>query len=360
MHKLFNTAKRVLFIILGVTFITSSFTSSGYTMPTFEGENGGNAGKSGTQGTAASEVPAIAAADVSEKLPKTLKEIYEGSRVSEDVVDYIKYYNSEYPEFTEVFSIGKSLEGRELTVIKIGKGSRTIFINAEHHPREYITAILLLNQVEMLCEAYSKDLSVDGFKVRDLLDSVSIYFLPLVNPDGVEICKNENPGWYWNARGVNLNKNYDAEWRKSSRDSAAGDSGKAAFSESETKAVKDFCEVLGFDLSIAYHAAGEIIYWYFSQKGKDVERDGKLAEILSKVTGYDLVSMKSSMGGIDRGGGFKDWVVDKLHTPSFTIEVGKGSMTKPLSFSEYSSIWDKNKNVPLYMADAVKKAESRK
>ncbi len=283
---------------------------------------------------------------------KTLEQIYKSKDVYTDTQKRLTEFNKNYSNITYLFSAGKSVQKRDLSVLKIGNGSKKIFINAAHHPREYIGTILTLNQIQNLLEAYTNNSSIDGQKIRNLLDNqVTYYFMPLVNPDGVQICVNGSPSYYFNANKVDLNHNYDALWFK--KITTTYSTGTKAFSEPETQAVRDLCLTIEFDLTLAYHAAGDIIYWYFGQEGADKTRDMAYANMLKSTTGYSLVSpanYKSSTSG------FKDWCVYKLKIPSFTLEVGgKRGITKPVEWSYYSTIWNQNKLVPVRIAKQLMK-----
>ncbi|EPR09593.1 M14 family zinc carboxypeptidase [Ruminiclostridium papyrosolvens] len=278
---------------------------------------------------------------------KTLEQIYKSKDVYTETQKRLTEFNKNYSNITYLFSAGKSVQKRDLSVIKIGSGSKKIFINAAHHPREYIGTILTLNQIQNLLEAYASNGSIDGQKVRNLLDNqVTFYFMPLVNPDGVQICVSGSPSYYFNANKVDLNHNYDALWFK--KITSTYSTGTKVFSEPETQAVRDLCLNIEFDLTLAYHAAGNIIYWYFGQEGADRTRDLTYANMLKTTTGYSLVSpsnYKSSTSG------FKDWCVQKLKIPSFTLEVGgKRGITKPVEWSYYSTIWNENKLIPVRIA----------
>lgn len=283
---------------------------------------------------------------------KTLEQIYHSKEVYRDTETRLSELNKNYSNITYLFTIGKSVQNRNLTVIKVGSGPKKIFINASHHPREYMGTILALNQIQYILEAYSANRTLDGYSIKKLLDKeVSFYFMPLVNPDGVQICVNGAPSYYFNANKVDLNHNYDALWQKEITDTYS--TGPKAFSEPETQAVKALCENVEFDLTIAYHAAGDIIYWYFGQEGADRQRDLAYANMLKSLTGYSLVSpanYKSSTSG------FKDWCVMKLKIPSFTIEIGgKRGLYKPVEWSWYNSVWQKNQLVPIRTAKQLLK-----
>ena len=50
------------------------------------------------------------------------------------------------------------------------------------------------------------------------------------------------------------------------------------------------------------------------------------------------------------GGGFKDWIIQKLHIPSFTVEVGKGE--NPLDISQLDGIYNKLEKMLVYLISA--------
>lgn len=248
---------------------------------------------------------------------KTLEQIYRSRDVYKDTQTRLSEFNKMYGSITYLFSAGKSVKSRDLSVLKVGNGPKKIFINASHHPREYMGTILTLNQIQYILEAYKNNQTIDGCNIKKLLDDqVSFYFMPLVNPDGVQICVNGSPSYYFNANKVDLNHNYDADWFK--KITSTYSTGQTAFSEPETQAVKALCESIEFELTIAYHAAGDIIYWYYGQQGAAKTRDLAYANILKDTTGYSLVGTKNYK---DSTSGFKDWCVQKLKIPSFTIEI---------------------------------------
>ncbi len=278
---------------------------------------------------------------------KTLQQIYSSKDVYTDTQNRLKELNKNYGNITYLFTAGKSVQARDLTVLKVGNGSKKIFINASHHPREYMGTILTLNQAQYILEAYSNNQVIAGCNIKQLLDNeVSFYFMPLVNPDGVQICVNGSPDYYFNANKVDLNHNYAADWTK--RITSTYSTGTSPFSEPETQAVKYLCESVEFDITIAYHAAGDIVYWYYGQQGAAKTRDLAYANLIKDTTGYSLVSpsnYKSSTSG------FKDWCIQTLKIPSFTIEIGgKRGLSKPVEWPLYNSIWQKNSLVPVKIA----------
>ncbi len=203
-----------------------------------------------------------------------------------------------------------------------------LIVQSSIHAREYITAYLTLKLIE---------------RAEKILQKGSLYFIPILNPDGVKTALNENPLYKANARGVDLNVNFDARWgtgEKNVRKSASENYiGKYPFSERETRAIRDFTLFIQPNLTISYHAKGEEIYYEFFQDGLEKDRDEKIAKIVASCTGYKVKSTLNSAGG------YKDWCIEKLKIPALTIEVGNDDLSHPIGKRRLGKIYRQNKLV---------------
>lgn len=242
--------------------------------------------------------------------------------------------------------IGKSAEGRDLFALLVGTHTRPVGIATYvMHAREWVTAYLAMQHV------------------RRGLVTGGVWVVPLVNPDGAllvqegaEAVRGEererlcamNGGtdfslWKANARGVDLNVNWDAKWGTGAQNvrfpAPANYIGSVPCSEPETRALRDFTLQVRPDFTLSYHTKGEVIYWHFHQPPLRKRRDRRLAEVLSRVTGYPLAEAKGSAGG------YKDWCVEKLKIPAFTVEAGRDDLSHPLGFSALPDILGKNLDV---------------
>lgn len=96
----------------------------------------------------------------------------------------------------EVSVVGESFEGRSISMIKAGKGPHSIMAWTQMHGDEP-TATMATFDILNFLEAKG-----DGFdKLRKtILDSTTIYFVPMLNPDGAEKYQRRN------AQGFDLNR----------------------------------------------------------------------------------------------------------------------------------------------------------
>lgn len=277
------------------------------------------------------------------------------------VLDGLK---ARYP-FLTLFTYGKSVMGKELRGITIGKGETQVFYNAAHHANEWITTPVVLKFVEDYAYAYANHENIGIEDAEALYRRTTLFVSPLVNPDGVDLVTGalssgeyyrkavaiaENypavrfpDGWKANIAGTDLNLNYPANWEKAKElkyaqgfvSPAPRDFvGTAPLSAPESKAVYDLTNEHDFRLILAYHTQGEIIYW----KYLDYDPPGALeiGQLMSERSGYplELTPEYSSYAG------YKDWFIETFNRPGYTIEAGEG--VSPLPLSQFGKIYRDN------------------
>jgi len=82
--------------------------------------------------------------------------------------------------------VGKSVQGRELKLITIGHGKKKIFMWSQMHGDEPTATAALFDIFNFINDTTNKDFC------KALFDRVTLYFLPMVNPDGAERFKRRN------------------------------------------------------------------------------------------------------------------------------------------------------------------------
>lgn len=102
------------------------------------------------------------------------------------VYENLNILRSTYP-FLEIGSAGRSILGKNIPYVRVGRGQKEVFYSAAIHANEWITSIILLEFLYEYCNAIQINGTIWGFSARRLFESVSIYIMPIVNPDGVDL-----------------------------------------------------------------------------------------------------------------------------------------------------------------------------
>ena len=261
-----------------------------------------------------------------------------------------KSLSHRYP-FIKCGVLSKSLCGRDIEYLRIGKGKEQALFVGGVHGMEWLTSLLLLVFCERLCISIAQGERLLGIDMKSFLEKKGLFLIPCLNPDGTEISihggqesrayknlvldvsKGNTSNWQANARGVDLNHNFDASWENLSKlEKKHGILGPAPTqyggirpeSELETKVLTNLCRKVYFRHAIAFHSQGEEIYWNY---GKNTPKESFImANIMGKSSGYKV----SEPEGLAVGGGFKDWFIEEFKRPAFTVEIGKGKNPLPM------------------------------
>lgn len=105
---------------------------------------------------------------------------------SNAIYENLNILKSTYP-FIQIGSAGKSVLGKNIPYVRIGYGQKEVFYSASIHANEWITSILLLEFMYEYCSAIQNNSTIWNFSARPLFNSTSIYIMPIVNPDGVDL-----------------------------------------------------------------------------------------------------------------------------------------------------------------------------
>ena len=253
----------------------------------------------------------------------------------------LKSLESAHPSIVDLHTIGTSLEDRNIYAVKISDNvdrdeeeAGVLFLGC-HHAREWISVEVPFLLARWLAEGYEGNPAI-----RELVDRSEIWIVPLLNPDGLEYSINVYRYWRKNRRanadgtfGVDLNRNYGYMWGRddqgSSAEPDAGDyRGVSAFSEPETRAVRDLFLGRNFLAAVSYHSYSQsILYpWGFTDipTGKDDLLRGlglEMAGLIQTVNGRSYACGPAASSLYVTNGDLADWTFGVSGIPSYTIEL---------------------------------------
>ena len=254
--------------------------------------------------------------------------------------------------------------GRPVRTLVIGRGPRKVLYTAAHHANEWITTPVILKFIEDFAQAIRDNTEIFNEDARQLEQAVTIYTVPMVDPDGVDLVTgvlqpgqlqyeaaaalSQNyptipfpDGWKANLLGVDLNLQYPAGWLRAreikfaqgyTRPGPRDFVGRAPLTQLESRALAGYTEAVDPALVLAFHAQGRTIYWQFG----DIEVPGarELGERFAQVSGYSLEDTPEASAYA----GYKDWFIQEFRRPGYTIEVGEG--VNPLPLSQFDEIYN--------------------
>lgn len=224
-----------------------------------------------------------------------------------ETTDILKGLAANNPDIASLFSLGKTIEGRDMWTLRLNSSAKGeapsakpgVFYVGTHHAREHLaTEVPLLFAVWLLDNKNTPE-------IKKYIETLDIYVTPMLNPDGVEYdIRNGRYAMHRkNARinadktvGVDLNRNYDSWWCKAGSSTYPGADtycGTGPFSEPETQAVKRFVEARkNLKTLMSYHSFSSLILYPWGGKDSDVEDANdrkvfvKMAGEMASATGY--------------------------------------------------------------------------
>jgi len=293
---------------------------------------------------------------------------------SADNLQIIRSIVNTYP-FCRTEILATTAFQRPIPTLVIGNGPRKVIFTASHHANEWITTLVLLKFAEELAQAIETGDRIYDRDARDLAERVTIYMVPMVDPDGVDLVTGAiqpgsaqygfaeqlaanypfipfPDGWKANLLGVDLNLQYPAGWLRAreikfnqgfTQPGPRDYVGNAALDQFESRALAGYTGYIDPELILAYHSQGKEIYWQF----QDIEVPGarELGQKMADASGYTLADVPYASGFA----GYKDWFIQEFRRPGYTIEVGQG--INPLPLSQFDEIY--RDNLPILMLGAL-------
>lgn len=281
---------------------------------------------------------------------------------------------NKYSEILKYVTVGKSHDNRDIILLKLGVGRQHLICCSGVHARENVNPIVMLRIIEDYAEFYYQHKKrKQDFKRRDhytkirdnveyenilygtciyeMLQTFTILFVPLLNPDGYmislngfdtinnpelrAICKSKKVAaveWKFNARGVDLNRNFPCMLYRPKGP------GEYAASENETKALISIFHEYRSKGFLDFHSRGKQIYYHrrimsdaYNAKQKEI------ALRLAGVTNYVLNPPEIEIDPGDTGGNTVHYYSERFKKPALTIETVEEDAEFPLSIMHRES-----------------------
>jgi len=232
--------------------------------------------------------------------------------------------------------IGTSVEGREIIAYHFGEGdTELIFVGGIHGGYSWNTTLVARRLMDYLMEERATSVIPANVKVT---------VIPVLNPDGlskvatttasftkadIKASQATQVAGRFNGNTVDLNRNFDCDWQATGKwQNKDVSGGTAAFSEPESRAIKNYVETNDPAAVITwYSAAGGV---FASNCHKDIlSETTELTNIFAKASGYPA---HESFDFYEITGDMVNWLA-KINVPAISVLLSTHNEVE----------WDKNK-----------------
>lgn len=182
----------------------------------------------------------------------------------DDMTRLLKNVSDRFPDLVRLYSIGRSVEGRELWAVILSKDPENggnplkpnVKLVANMHGNEVVGKELLLQLLVYLVNSYPKNQ-----RVKYLVENTYIHLMPSMNPDGYEISQegecSQGRG-RGNANGFDLNRNFP--------DFFAAKDYNPKDEQPETRAIRRWIDLIPFVLSANLHGGALVASYPFDNQ----------------------------------------------------------------------------------------------
>ncbi|NCA86475.1 MAG: PKD domain-containing protein [Clostridia bacterium] len=261
-------------------------------------------------------------------------------------LDMMQQYADEYPDLCQCFSIGQTVNGRELMMLRISDNVGTreaepqFLYTGTMHGDELVGYILLLRLADHLVSGYGQDAAI-----TQLIDNTEIWINPLANPDGTFYGGDHtvNGSRRYNANSVDLNRNYP--------DPEDGQHPDGNAWQPETIAFMQLAEAQNFAMSANTHGGAEVINYPWDTWARLAADDAWWRHVSRQYADtVHVYSPASYLDGYDNGitngyqwysisGGRQDYMNYFHHCREVTMEL---SNVKKLATTALENHWQWN------------------
>ena len=303
---------------------------------------------------------------------------YEGFHTYAEMVADITAVQAAYPDIVQLFSIGKSYQGRELWAAKVSDNVGTdesepeVLYDGLHHSDEHMGLEMTLSILHWLTDGYGTDA-----RITRIVDAREVWIVFGVNPDGAEYDiryatfhhwrKNRQPNAGTTAVGTDLNRNYSYRWTAlsgltSTNPRAITYRGPAPFSAPETQAMRAFLASRVVDgrqqirTAITFHEYGRLVMWPYGYTYANVPPDmtaqdhAALVAIGRRMAASNGYRPLQASDNYPTSGTARDYAYGAYRIFSYTFELSNVDYPKDTVIRTETA---RNRNAVLYLAEVA-------
>lgn len=268
----------------------------------------------------------------------------------QEMIDILDTMAMKYPDLITVrtnIDTTKTLLGNSIFYVKLSdrpyendKTEPNVLYTALHHAREPNSLTQMIYFLWYALENYGSDPII-----TKIVNETQMYFVPCVNPDGYQINQSTNPngGGLWRknlwkneigeTKGVDLNRNYGYFWGHDNTGSSNNENsqtyrGRTAFSEPETRSIRQLCTDIDFEIALNYHTFGNYLIhpWGYSDQPTDKDSLFKAIGLVMNSENQFVLGTGTETVGYVTNGDSDDWMYgvqdEKTAIYALTPEVG--------------------------------------
>eukprot|EP01116_Phalansterium_solitarium_P025696 TRINITY_DN9952_c0_g1_i1.p1 TRINITY_DN9952_c0_g1~~TRINITY_DN9952_c0_g1_i1.p1 ORF type:complete len:500 (+),score=134.88 TRINITY_DN9952_c0_g1_i1:86-1501(+) len=293
-----------------------------------------------------------------QQLARDTEGSFDSYHTYDELGTFLDELQAKYPTIARKFSIGTSVQGRELWGIRItsnpdvDESEPQFKYVANMHGDETVGRELLLELATLLCSQYAIEPPTNlSARITQLVDRTDIYLLPTMNPDGFALGRRSN------AAGYDLNRNFP-DVRFPGRETGRP--------QPEVDAVMRWSLGRHFVLSANFHGGAVVANYPYDGSGNHMSGfieptpDHALFQQLALVYSQSHEIMHASRefaNGITNGvqwyalyGGMQDWNYLQTGCMEITVELSDIKYPQPHTLPRY---WTENQESLLAYMEQV-------
>jgi len=270
-----------------------------------------------------------------------------------ETTDMLSDFKVKYPDLVNVFSIGKSVLGKDIWCIRItneknNQAKLSCLIDGCIHGSEWEAGEACLHLAEYLLINFNANETI-----THILNSSEVYIVPLFNPDGRQI------DYRFNENGIDLNRNFDIDFGRirgcsiplgklfgrikipyietprlnkwfPSFPPVLSNCGRRPFSEPESQAIRDLMRELGnndFSFYLNCHTSGLLFFnpWQAFKPPFEMPKQEQyiyeyVKEWIVENTEYETGDSVYKGVSYRMSGSAQDWCFKEFHISSFAVD----------------------------------------